>query len=59
MAAETHDVYLGHAGRKIARKLGKSKRGAGSRSALIFISKCRVYDSKPLTAVIEMKSKFS
>jgi Concanavalin A-like lectin/glucanases superfamily len=34
-------------------------RGAGFTLGPLFISQCRVYDSKPLTAVIEMKGKFS
>jgi hypothetical protein len=34
MGAKAHDVDLSHSGRKIAKKLGESKGGPGSRSAL-------------------------
>jgi hypothetical protein len=40
MGTKAHDVYLGHSGRKISKKLGESKGGRVHARPLI-LSKCR------------------
>ena len=57
IGAKAHDVDLSHSGRKNSEKIRGEQGGAGFTLGPLFISQCRVYDSKPLTAVIEMKGK--